>query len=233
MDAFLGSVKARSVGLVTTAQHKDLLPIAMKHLQERGIKVQVGDPGIREAFPGQVLGCSFHTARSVKDVSEAFLYIGTGRFHPLGMSLALRRDIHCVDPMTGEHVVIGPSERDRHLRKRIAHIARAQDLLPQEGKVGIILSVKPGQKRAMLARDLISLVKDKGIDPYLISMDLLDPMKVRSLGFKLAVSTACPRIVVDDDTRYLEEGVVLLSPVEFRIALGFATMDDYHLDEEW
>jgi 2-(3-amino-3-carboxypropyl)histidine synthase len=233
LDEFIGSVDATNVGLVTTAQHKELLPIVMEHLQDRGITVLLGDPGVREAFPGQVLGCSFHTARSVKDSSEEFLYIGTGKFHPLGLSLALGRDVHCVDPMTGDHSVIGSEEREHHLRKRMAHIARAQEVLRSEGKVGIVLSVKPGQKRTALSRDIAFLAKEKGVEPYLVSMDLLEPWKVRSLGFKVAVSTACPRIVADDDSMYTEECVILLSSVEFRIALGLSSMDGYHLDEEW
>ena len=58
-------------------------------------------------------------------------------------------------------------------------------------------------------------------------------MKIRSLVFKVACSTACPRIVADDSILYMSEGVILLSPLELRIVLGEAKFSSYLLDEEW
>lgn len=233
IELFSRQFKGKRVGLVTTTQHMEALQRACGILESYGSEVVIGGPGRREAFPGQVLGCSFHSARDVSLGADAVLYLGTGRFHPLGIALSLGREVHCIDPMTGDHTSVGMDEVEAFVRKRFAHITRSQDLLHDNGKVVVVLSVKPGQRRTRLARELVDLAKGKGIDAYIVSMDLLDPMKVRSLGFKVAVSTACPRIVVDDDERYDEEGVTLLSPLEFRISLGIQTMEDYHLDEEW
>ncbi|MDG6224954.1 MAG: diphthamide biosynthesis enzyme Dph2 [Candidatus Thermoplasmatota archaeon] len=233
IELFSRQFKGNRIGLVTTTQHLGLIDRARVLLEAYGSEVVIGEPGKREAFPGQVLGCSFQSAREVSPGSDAVLYLGTGRFHPLGIALSLGREVHCIDPMTGDHTKVGMDEVEAFLRKRFARIARAQNLLHDEKETVVVLSVKPGQRRIRLARELAALAKDKGIDAYLVSMDLLDPMKVRSFGFKVAVSTACPRIVVDEDERYGEEGVTLLSPIEFRISVGIQTMEDYHLDEEW
>jgi 2-(3-amino-3-carboxypropyl)histidine synthase len=233
LDRFLKKVKKGRVGILTTAQHREDLDKAASYLEDHGLDVLVGAPGIRETFPGQVLGCSFSAARSLSKEVRIFLFIGTGRFHPLGISLSTRKDVHCVDPITGDLSVIGKDDRERFLRIRGAQIASAQDHLRTDKRIGIILSPKPGQKRDRLARDLENLCSEKELDPYLVSMDILSPMKVRSLGFKVACSTACPRIVADDSILYMSEGIVLLSPIELRIVLGEAKFSSYLLDEEW
>ena len=64
-------------------------------------------------------------------------------------------------------------------------------------------------------------------------MDHMDPMKLRSLGLKVAVSTSCPRIALDDSSRYSAEGVMLLTPIELKIILGELSWDDYRFDDEW
>jgi 2-(3-amino-3-carboxypropyl)histidine synthase len=233
LELFRHNIKGKKVGIFTTAQHQDHLKQTMDFLQDHSIDVHVGDPGVRENFPGQVLGCSFAAARAISDFCDDFLFLGTGRFHPLGISLSLGKDVWCVDPMSGELTQITQEDREHFLRIRGAQIAGAQDVFRTDKRVGIIMTPKPGQKRDILAGNLERLCQEKGLDPYLVSMDLLSPMKVRSLGFKVAVSTACPRIVSDDGGQYVEEGVILLSPLELRIVLGEAKFSSYLLDEEW
>jgi 2-(3-amino-3-carboxypropyl)histidine synthase len=233
LEAFRRRTRAKRVGILTTAQHRDHLSEAVRFLEGHGLEVAIGGPRQRETFPGQVLGCSFHAAREISDSVGTFLFIGTGKFHPLGISLSTGKDVHCLDPITGELSLVGKEHRERFLRVRGAQIASAQDSLRNDRRIGIVVSPKPGQKRDWLAREIEKLCSGKGLDPYLVSMDVLSPMKVRSLGFKVACSTACPRIVADDSEQYVAEGVIILSPLELRIVLGEARFTEYLLDEEW
>ena len=58
-------------------------------------------------------------------------------------------------------------------------------------------------------------------------------MKIKTLGLSLVVSTACPRIAIDDHRAFSDEGITILTPIEMRIALGLVAMEDYTLDEDW
>ena len=53
-------------------------------------------------------------------------------------------------------------------------------------------------------------------------------MQLRNLGFDAYVNTACPRLALDDQSRF---PVPLLSPAEFEIALGLRKWEDYEIDE--
>jgi 2-(3-amino-3-carboxypropyl)histidine synthase len=126
-----------------------------------------------------------------------------------------------------------PEVLERFMRKRYGAITRARDLMESGEDLCITVTGKPGQKRMDLARDLKEEASRKGSDVGMVHMDLLTPMKFRSLGYKICCSTACPRIAMDDSDQYLLEGVTLLTPTELRIALGLMSWDDYELDEEW
>jgi len=82
------------VGLVSTAQFVHKLPGVKRYLADHGI--QGGDARI--AHPGLVLGCNFS---AVPDALE-YLYIGTGDFHALGVSLATKKPVWIADPEMNE-----------------------------------------------------------------------------------------------------------------------------------
>ena len=229
----LTSVREDRIGLATTVQHIHLLDEIKVMLKMAGKIVLIGQPGKREFYPGQVLGCSFHSARSIASEVEAFLYIGTGRFHPMGLFFSIRKNVYCLDPMTGRISIFEEREMNRFIRVRHSQITRAKNLIEKGERVGIILCQKPGQKRSELAGSLSEELDKKGIKNEMIVMDHISPMKIKILGFSLVVSTACPRIAIDDHRSYSGEGIVILTPVEMRIALGNMNIEDYLLDEEW
>ncbi len=229
----LTSVREDRIGLATTVQHMHLLEEIKVMLKVAGKTVLIGPPGKREFFPGQVLGCSFHCARSIASEVEAFLYIGTGRFHPMGLFFSIRKNVYCLDPMTGRISVFKEREMDRFLRVRHSQITRARDIIDKGGRVGIILCQKPGQIRSDLAGSISMELGGKGIKHDMVVMDHISPMKIKTLGLSMVVSTACPRIAIDDHIQYSREGIVILTPVELRIALERVDFKDYVLDEEW
>lgn len=223
LDADLAAVEAAvpllrgsAVGLVTTAQHAHLLPVAVALLAARGIEARVGGPTPRTPLPGQVLGCSFTAARETG--TDEILYIGSGVFHPLGVALSTRARVIACDPYRGTAEEVDP---DRLLRRRFALIERARDA----GTIGILLSTKSGQRREPLARRLATLAPGRAV---VIALAEVTPDALVNLGCDAYVNTCCPRLAYDDQARF---SVPVLAPSEFEVAVGARAWDDYAIDE--
>jgi 2-(3-amino-3-carboxypropyl)histidine synthase len=61
-----------------------------------------------------------------------------------------------------------------------------------------------------------------------VLVDDISPDKLEDLGFDAYVSTACPRIALDDSDRYKRQ---IATPTELLIALGEMRWEDYLIDE--
>ncbi len=183
----------------------------------------VGEPDGRTAYAGQLLGCDVETARSVVDKVNSFLYVGTGDFHPLGVALAVEKKVVASDPFTGE-VKDMESLKEKILRQRFAAIASAREAQ----KFGIIVSRKLGQYRMGLAMTIKRLLESEGRQGYLLLMDLVGPDSLKGYKVDVFVSTACPRIAIDDSSQYDRP---ILTPPELDIALGRREWGQYELDE--
>jgi 2-(3-amino-3-carboxypropyl)histidine synthase len=213
----------RRVGLATTAQHLRCLDEAKEFLEGRGHRVFIGRGG-GVIKPGQVLGCSFATARAVKANVDVFAYIGSGNFHPLGIALATGKKTIAFDPETGD-VRDMEELRDRVLRQRFARIAKAMNAR----SYGIVVGLKKGQKRLGLALDLKKKLEEKGKKAYLLALREVTPENLYPFRkLDALVSTACPRVAIDDARRF---PVPLLTPAELNIVLGERSWNDYFFDE--
>jgi len=211
-------LSARRVGLVTTVQHVHKLEDIVDVLEKRGIEAVVRPGGKRIRYHGQVLGCNYEAARDA-DVDE-YIFVGTGQFHPLGVALATGKRVVAADPVTGNVSVIDITSM---LKRRYGAIARAMDA----ERIAVLVSKKPGQRRADLARKMAALGKEHGKEMVLVYLDRVEPEVLINLGVEAAVCTACPRIALDDQAKY---PVPILTPPEFEVLLG-ERKGDYHLDE--
>lgn len=213
----------RRVGLVSMAQHMHKLPEARAALEEAGFQVLVGDGDNRVAGAGQVLGCNYTTATRLRD-AEGFVYVGTGDFHPLGLALAVDKPLAIADPQSGEVRTV-TDLRDKVLRKRFAQIAAARDAR----RFAVLVCPKVGQMRLKMAMSLVEQIRAKGRSAVLVALDYVTPDALQYFRhLDCWVSTACPRIAIDDAWRY---PVPMLTPPELAIVLGDRTWDDYVLDE--
>lgn len=213
-------LKARRVCVTTTIQHVHKLAQVLEVLRQHGIEGVVGEAGGRVKYPGQVLGCCYTTARTAADVDE-YLFIGTGRFHPLGIALATGKRVVIADPVTGEVSEIDP---DPMLRRRFGTITRAMDAK----RFAILVSKKPGQRRMELARKIKELGETKGREMFLVYLDNIEPDRLLNLGAEAAVSTACPRVALDDAAKYR---IPILTPPEFEVLMGERRWEEYRFDE--
>lgn len=233
VDKIIPMLEGKKLSLFTTVQHLPLIGVIQKHLEGKGIDVHIGEPGGREEFAGQVLGCSFASASDLPPDMDDLIFIGTGEFHPMGLCLSTGKRVLILDPMTGEISSITRDDLDRKLRIRYAAIEKAKEEMNGGGTIGVIIGFKPGQRRLSLSEDLILQLRESGFKGRTVIMDHMDPMKLRTLGIDVAISTSCPRIALDDSYMYSKEGVTIITPQEARIALQIDRWDDYRFDEEW
>ncbi|HOV51470.1 MAG TPA: diphthamide biosynthesis enzyme Dph2, partial [Methanothrix sp.] len=131
-------LKAKRVGVTTTIQHVHKLGQALDVLRAHGIEGVLGPAGGRVKYAGQVLGCCYSTAKA-QEVEE-YLFIGTGRFHPIGIALATGKRVVAADPVSAQ---VSEIDTDPVLRRRFGAITRAADAR----RFAILVSKKPGQRR--------------------------------------------------------------------------------------
>jgi len=208
------------IGLVTTAQHLHLVNELKGFLEENGKQVimKVGD-GTEKA---QVLGCNFS---SIKDLPvDAYLFLGSGNFHPLGIKLSTHKPVVIADPYHNEARTI-EEFTDRIIRIRFAKITNAR----KAQKFGIIVSSKKGQNRMELALKLKDKIKQKGKEAHIIFMNQVAPeLLVPYRDLDAYVITACPRIAIDDANIYDKP---IITPEELYIVLDMKKWDEYQMDE--
>ena len=208
------------IGLVTTTQHLHLLAEIKDYLEDNGKEVILGSsPSTRK---GQVLGCNFS---SIKDLDvEAFLFVGSGNFHPLGINLFSNTPVLALDPYNNE-IRKMDEYADRILRIRFARITKARTAT----KWGIIVSSKEGQYRMSLAKEIKKTLEDNGMEAYIILADHINPdILLPYLELEAFVVSACPRIAIDDSQMYKKP---LLTPQELEIVLNKREWENYQLDE--
>lgn len=209
------------VALYAPIQHLHQLDKMEKILSDKNYETIIGKGNCRIKNPGQVLGCNYSVR--VQD-ADTHLYLGTGRFHPIGLSFSLMRDVLLYNPSTGEVDTIDEKDRDAFLRKRFAAIVKAEEC----SKIGIIVSRKKGQRRMKIAKDLQQIGEEEGKKIIIIEIDEIKKDSIDDLGLECAVNTACPRIALDDSDNY---DTTLLTPDELMIALNEKEWEDWDMDE--
>lgn len=207
----LGELKGfRRLGLVTSVQYLGSLARATSFLKEEGFKVLVGSPS-KATHPGQILGCDYSAARAVEKAVDCFLFIGTGRFHPLGLSLETEKTVLFLDLESGRLEDL-TQERENLRKLRDAGIAKAASA----ERFGILVSSKPGQAHPRTAEQARKRLERLGKKAWLLVADRLTPEKLLGLKVEALVNTACPRlredarvfrkpIISPEDISYLEE----------------------------
>ncbi len=206
----------KSVGITTTIQHAHQTKAMGEWLKNHGVDAVIGTGSSRTPLDGQVLGCTYASAKNAD--ADAYLFIGTGVFHAIGVSLATKKPTFALDPFAGG--ILQEVSADRLLRKRFVQIEKAKSAKT----FGILLSSKSGQARRELAERLAAMHEDAVI----ILIREISEMQLRNLGFDAYVNTACPRLALDDQSRF---PMPVLSPSEFEIVLGKRNWDDYTIDE--
>jgi 2-(3-amino-3-carboxypropyl)histidine synthase len=206
------------IGLVTTVQHVDQLDEAKSLLESAGKTVFVGNEGYVK-YPGQVLGCDFRNAQSVSENVEAFVFVGGGRFHAIGLALATGKSTVIVDPY--EQIAYSVDEQVRRvLMQRWANISEAK----KARTFGVLVSLKCGQMRLKEAIKLKEKLDQKGLAAMLFAAREITPRTLMQFPrIEAFVNTACPRLSLDDAPNF---GKPILSINELLVMLGELKWED-------
>ena len=202
------------VGLVTTAQHMNTFEEMRSSLEDEGYEVQTRRGDDRLTHEGQVLGCNYASA----DVdADQVLYVGGGKFHPMGLAME-HREKHVViaDPVNN---LVEVADADKFIKQRYGAVHRAMDA----DNWGVIFVTKIGQGRWEQAVDIV----ENNDDAYLITMDEVTPDRLRNFGMDAYVNSGCPRITTDDGPQF---DAPMLTPGEYKIAIGEKPLDELEFD---
>ena len=199
------------IGLGATIQWLDHLDQVKLLLERHGVITLTGPPTRPLKYEGQVLGCAYRPLLQLSSKVESYLIIGS-RFHGLGLGLQTEKPVYYLDPELG--VLDGlNAEVERLLRSRYGYIERAR----KARRMGIIVSVKPGQLRMQCAMKLKKLLDGADKRAEILIMDDVDIEMLRDSGLEAFINTACPRLSIEDQERIK---LPLLLPAEVLIMLG-------------
>lgn len=198
--------KYKSIGLITTVQHIGEIKKAKEFLEKAGKKVFVGKSKSLK-YAGQVLGCNAEAAASVEKDAEAFVFLGSGRFHALGVLKKTSKPVFIADIESGALSDITP-EKKLFEKKRILLNLKFKDAK----MVGILLSAKKGQGAVKNVFELKNKIENLGKKADIIAADFLSPEKILGMKFDILVNCACPRI---EDDLVFREPVINADEIEF------------------
>ncbi|RLI16103.1 diphthamide biosynthesis enzyme Dph2 [Candidatus Bathyarchaeota archaeon] len=204
--------KWRKIGLATTVQHVQTLDEVREFLLRAGKTVIIGDAG-RMSYPGQVIGCDYSNAKSIAKEIEAFLFIGGGKFHALGVALSTSKPTIIADPYEKRAYSINEEAR-KVLKQRWASIEEAK-----KAKIfAVLVGLKIGQKRLETALTIKEKLEKTGKKAYIFAIREITPEILMEFPKVDAyVNTACPRVSLDDASKFQKP---VLTINEARVLVG-------------
>jgi len=187
-----------NIGLASSIQHVHKLKDVKNFLEKKGFKVYIGKAGGLAVYDGQVLGCDYTTVKNILRFVDAYLYIGGGVFHPLGIFLETRKPVFSADPYTGN--ILNVSDIGS---KILAYRKAALAKLIEAKNVGILVGLKPGQKNMKIAEDVFKVLRRNGKNVFLFCLNEITPENLENFPeIDVYVNTACPRVGLDDYDRF-------------------------------
>ncbi|MFQ3308275.1 MAG: 2-(3-amino-3-carboxypropyl)histidine synthase [Candidatus Nanohaloarchaea archaeon] len=185
-------IKEEKVGLIGVTQYMDRAEAAREFLEEKGYEVVDGETGLRTTEPGQVLGCDAGAAHNISHKVDAFVFLGSGHFHPSQVSEAGKK-VYVVDPYE-EHIwVEPPNSLENELRAEYARVMKHKD----KKKWGIVTSSKKGQNYMQAVQIAKEKLENMGKDVYVFVEDRIFESDYRGYGIDIYVNCACPRMTKD------------------------------------
>jgi 2-(3-amino-3-carboxypropyl)histidine synthase len=207
-----------SIGLATSVQHLQTLNIAREILTRAGKTVIVGDTG-QIAYPGQVSGCNYSNAKSIANKVEAFLFIGGGMFHALGIALSTSKPTFIADPYDNRAYPINV-DAQKILKQRFAIIQEAKNAK----QLGIFIGLKPGQKHLDTAVHMKELAEKNGKAAYLLAAREINPETLLEFpSIDAYVNTACPRVSLEATGKFQKP---VLTINEFKVVCGESSWEN-------
>jgi len=206
------------IGLATTVQHVQAIDTVRELLVKAGKTIEVGD-ATRLPYPGQIIGCDFGNVKSIAKDVDAFLFVGGGKFHALGIALATSKPTIIADPYGG-HAYSVYEEAKKIIKQRFASIEEAS----HAKTFGVLISLKPGQKnleQALAVKETMEKM-EKNVCLFAVR-EILPEVLAEFLTVDAFVNTACPRISLDEASKFKKP---VLTVQEFRVVSGESSWEN-------
>jgi 2-(3-amino-3-carboxypropyl)histidine synthase len=186
-------LRGKKISLVTDSQHLHQMDKVNKILTNGGIRVEIGK-GKGQLNDGQVFGCEFYPATELKDIVDAYVFLGQSNFHAAGIALSTNMPTYVLDPYFNE--VREVTEFAQKLKKKatlaIYKAAEAQSF-------GIIIGLKEGQLSKVFALKFKKELEKEGKSVQLFALTDITNDRLRNLkGIDAFIQVACPRISTDN-----------------------------------
>ena len=186
----------QKIGIVTTTQFLGKIDEVKKYLENNGKEAFIDKEKQRNA--GQLLGCDVGAATKIQDNVDAFLYVGSGEFHPLGVALNTNKEVFTFNPVSGVFSKLNEKDIQKYKNSKKANYAR----FLHAQNIGIMVTIKPGQYSYRKALEIKKKLEKKGKKCFIFVFDTLDAREMENFPFiDFWVNTACPRIADDRDKK--------------------------------
>lgn len=185
-------IEEETIGLIGVTQYMDRADKAREFLEDKGYDVVDGKTGLRTTEPGQVLGCDAGAAHNISHKVDAFVFLGSGEFHPSQVSEAGKK-VYVVDPYEKKIWVQPPNSLDDEMRAEYARVLKHQD----KEKWGIVTSSKKGQNYMQAVEIAKEKLERHGKDVYIFVEDRIFEADYKGYGIDIYVNCACPRMTKD------------------------------------
>ena len=201
LRVFANQIKYKNICIVTTVQFLGAMKTAKKYMESRGFAVWDG---------GKIMGCDATLAKKCEKMVDCYLFIGSGRFHPLGLQERVVKPVLFLD-IENRRLENLMGERDKSEIKRRLRIEKAKDMK----NFGILISTKPGQIKIKLAMKIRRELKSAGKNAYMLVGDYFTAEKLLGMRIDVLVNTSCPRIRDD----YEQFNKIILNPEDIEFLL--------------
>jgi len=145
----------KKIGIVTTTQFIDKIKDLIKFLEDNGKEIFIDKE--KQRNEGQLLGCDVSASTKIQDKVDAFLYVGSGEFHPLGVAMQSEKDVFTFNPVSSVFSKIDEKEIERYKKNKKANYVR----FLHADNIGIMVSIKPGQYSYRKAVEIKSKLEKK------------------------------------------------------------------------
>jgi 2-(3-amino-3-carboxypropyl)histidine synthase len=204
--------KWNKIGLATTVQHIQMIDQAREILVRAGKIVVVGDAG-QINYAGQVTGCNYTNVKSIANEADAFLFVGGGRFHALGIALSTSKPTVIADPYENRAYSI-MDDAKKMLKRRWTSIQEAASARV----FGVLVGLKPGQLHLELSLQTKEAIEKLGKTAFLLAIKEVTPESLLEFPtINAYVNTACPRISLEAPSKFSKP---VLTVNEFMVVSG-------------
>jgi 2-(3-amino-3-carboxypropyl)histidine synthase len=180
----------KRIGLVSAIQYLDNLKDLKQYLDSRG----------KEAIiTGQVLGCNITIPLKYKDKVDAYLFLGSTGFYPIEVARVTKKPVYVVNPITNETSQITKEEVESIEKRKKG---RVLNYLSSK-KIGILVTIKPGQENIKMALFLKDKIKDKKSYIF-VGNELNEQELVNFSDVTSWVNTCCSRIEMNKVVNFEE-----------------------------